>query len=260
MRSSASWLTWRRGSPRPLRPPAGRVRASKVGDDRAEGFQTVRHRQAMQSLDNTYSEAELREFHARLVKLLGREDLSYVVEPKIDGLAVSVTYEKGKFVRAVTRGNGVEGDDVTANALTIKDPASVAQGVRGRARARPYRGPRRDLHDACGVPKDQRRARRRGRGALRQSPKPGRRHDQADRPARGGRAQAGGGALRGGSLRAREGGRGDTVGLPREGAAPGGFPTSRSSGRRTGSTRSGRRSGSSTASGRSSHTRPMGPS
>ena len=92
----------------------------RIGDDRAEGFVTVRHRQPMQSLDNTYSEAELREFHARLVRLLGREDLSYVVEPKIDGLAVSLTYEKGKFVRAVTRGNGVEGDDVTANALTIR--------------------------------------------------------------------------------------------------------------------------------------------
>jgi len=92
---------------------------TRVGDDRAEGFQTYRHRQPMQSLDNTYSEAELREFHARLVKLLGREELAYVVEPKIDGLAVSLTYEKGRFVRAVTRGNGVEGDDVTANALTI---------------------------------------------------------------------------------------------------------------------------------------------
>src|SRR5580658_338752 len=92
---------------------------ARVGDDRLEGFATYRHRQPMQSLDNTYSEAELREFHARLARLLGREDLSYVVEPKIDGLAVSLTYEKGRFVRAVTRGNGVEGDDVTANALTI---------------------------------------------------------------------------------------------------------------------------------------------
>lgn len=94
--------------------------SARVGDDRAEGFATVRHRQPMQSLDNTYSEAELREFHARLVRLLGREDLAYVVEPKIDGLAVSLTYEKGRFVRAVTRGNGAEGDDVTANALTIR--------------------------------------------------------------------------------------------------------------------------------------------
>lgn len=92
----------------------------RVGDDRSEGFQTVRHRQPMQSLDNTYSEAELREFHARLAKLLGSEALSYVVEPKIDGLAVSLTFEKGQLVRAVTRGNGVEGDDVTANILTIR--------------------------------------------------------------------------------------------------------------------------------------------
>jgi DNA ligase (NAD+) len=92
---------------------------ARVGDDRAEGFQTYRHRQAMQSLDNTYSESELREFHARLGRLLGREELDYVVEPKIDGLAVSLTYEGGRFVRAVTRGNGIEGDDVTANALTI---------------------------------------------------------------------------------------------------------------------------------------------
>jgi DNA ligase (NAD+) len=100
---------------------AGRETPTKrIGDDRAEGFTTVRHRQPMQSLDNTYSEAELREFHARLVRLLGREDLSYVVEPKIDGLAVSLTYEKGRFVSAVTRGNGVEGDDVTANALTLR--------------------------------------------------------------------------------------------------------------------------------------------
>jgi DNA ligase (NAD+) len=93
---------------------------ARVGDDRAEGFVAVRHRLPMQSLDNTYSEAELREFHARLARLLGREDLAYVVEPKIDGLAVSLTYEKGRFVRAVTRGNGVDGDDVTANALTIR--------------------------------------------------------------------------------------------------------------------------------------------
>ena len=92
---------------------------ARVGDDRTEGFQRFRHRQPMQSLDNTYSEAELREFHGRLVRLLGTEKLAYCVEPKLDGLAVSLTYEKGRFVRAVTRGNGVEGDDITANALTI---------------------------------------------------------------------------------------------------------------------------------------------
>lgn len=90
-----------------------------VGDDRSEGFVTYRHRERMMSLDNTYSEAELREFHERLVKIIGRSDFTYVVEPKIDGLAVSLTYEKGKLVRAVTRGNGIEGDEVTANVRTI---------------------------------------------------------------------------------------------------------------------------------------------
>jgi DNA ligase (NAD+) len=92
---------------------------ARVGDDRLEGFTTYRHRLPMQSLDNTYSEEEYRAFHQRLVKLFGREELAYVVEPKIDGLAVSVTYEKGKLVRAVTRGNGEEGDDITVNARTI---------------------------------------------------------------------------------------------------------------------------------------------
>jgi DNA ligase (NAD+) len=104
----------------------------RVGDDRSEGFRAVRHLQAMQSLDNTYSEAELREFHARLARLLGREDLAYVVEPKLDGLAVSLTYEKGHFVRAVTRGNGVEGDDVTTNALTLR---SLPRELKGSAKA-----------------------------------------------------------------------------------------------------------------------------
>ena len=90
-----------------------------VGDDRTEGFQVYRHRERMMSLDNTYSEAELREFHARLAKLLDRPELAFVVEPKIDGLAVSLTYEQGRLVRAVTRGNCVEGDDITANILTL---------------------------------------------------------------------------------------------------------------------------------------------
>jgi DNA ligase (NAD+) len=91
----------------------------QVGDDRVQGFREVAHRQKMLSLDNTYSEEEVRAFHARLVRLLGTEDLSYTVEPKIDGVAVSLTYERGRFVRAVTRGTGEKGDDITANALTI---------------------------------------------------------------------------------------------------------------------------------------------
>jgi DNA ligase (NAD+) len=104
----------------------------QVGDDRLEGFSTYRHRQPMQSLDNTYSEEEYRAFHQRLVKLFGRSELAYVVEPKVDGLAVSVTYEKGRLVRAVTRGNGEEGDDITANARTIHSlPAELKVARRG---------------------------------------------------------------------------------------------------------------------------------
>jgi len=104
----------------------------KVGDDRLQGFREVAHRQKMLSLDNTYNEAEVRAFHTRLVKLLGREDLQYTVEPKIDGLAVSLTYEQGKFVRAVTRGKGDKGDDVTANVLTI---AAIPRELRGGMKA-----------------------------------------------------------------------------------------------------------------------------
>ncbi|MDB4385530.1 NAD-dependent DNA ligase LigA, partial [Opitutaceae bacterium] len=92
----------------------------KVGDDRSEGFQSYVHRERMMSLDNTYSDDEMREFLARMERELERTDLTYFIEPKIDGLAVSVTYENGRMVRAVTRGNGIEGDDITANARTIK--------------------------------------------------------------------------------------------------------------------------------------------
>ena len=91
----------------------------RVGDDRAEGFLRTKHRLAMTTLDNTYDEGELRDFHVRLAKLFGRDDLVYSVEPKIDGASISVTYENGKLVRAVTRGDGEAGDDVTANVKTI---------------------------------------------------------------------------------------------------------------------------------------------
>ena len=91
----------------------------RVGDDRSEGFVRVKHRQAMTTLDNTYDETELRDFCARLARLFGKEHLAYSVEPKIDGASISLTYEKGRLVRAVTRGDGEEGDDVTANVKTI---------------------------------------------------------------------------------------------------------------------------------------------
>jgi DNA ligase (NAD+) len=104
----------------------------KIGDDRVQGFKEVAHRQRMLSLDNTYNEAEFRAFHARLVRLLETEDLRYTVEPKIDGLAVSLTYEEGRLVRAVTRGKGDRGDDITRNVLTIPE-AALPRRLRGAA-------------------------------------------------------------------------------------------------------------------------------
>lgn len=104
----------------------------RVGDDRVQGFVEVAHRQKMLSLDNTYNEAELRGFHARLVKLIETDDVRYTVEPKIDGLAVSLTYEDGKLVRAVTRGKGDRGDDITRNVLTITE-AMLPRKLHGAA-------------------------------------------------------------------------------------------------------------------------------
>lgn len=91
----------------------------RVGDDRLPGFKTVAHLVPMLSLDNTYSHTEVQAFGQRLGRLLGQDTFALVVEPKIDGLAVSLVYENGQLVRAVTRGNGVEGDVVTDNVKTI---------------------------------------------------------------------------------------------------------------------------------------------
>lgn len=99
-----------------------------VGDDRQEGFVTVRHLQPMQSLDNTYNQGELFEFDQRLRRLLPGEEPVYTVEPKLDGVAVSLVYESGKLVRGLTRGNGVEGDDITRNLKTLKQIPQQLQG------------------------------------------------------------------------------------------------------------------------------------
>jgi len=90
-----------------------------VGDDRLEAFVSYTHRVPMLSLDNTYSMEELIEFGRRLEKRFPDQTLNYLVEPKIDGVAVSLTYEHGQFVRAVSRGNGAEGDDITSNVRPI---------------------------------------------------------------------------------------------------------------------------------------------
>jgi DNA ligase (NAD+) len=91
----------------------------RVGGEITKTFNQVKHKYPMLSLGNTYSEEELREFDERVRKSIGN-DFEYVCELKFDGLAISITYENGKLVRAVTRGDGVQGDDVTANVKTIK--------------------------------------------------------------------------------------------------------------------------------------------
>lgn len=91
-----------------------------VGDDRLEAFESYTHRKPMLSLDNTYSAQELTDFGKRLEKRFPDRKLRYLVEPKIDGVAVSLSYEKGSFIRAVSRGNGTEGDDITRNVRHIE--------------------------------------------------------------------------------------------------------------------------------------------
>src|SRR5437868_11005927 len=93
----------------------------RVGGQPIEGFVTVKHRQAMRSIDNTYNAEELREFDRRVRKLLAGEAVTYVVELKIDGVAISLTYENGLFTVGATRGDGVRGDDVTHNLRTIRE-------------------------------------------------------------------------------------------------------------------------------------------
>lgn len=90
----------------------------KVGGDITREFKTVKHRWPMLSLGNTYNEQDLKDFDERIRKSLG-DNFEYVCELKFDGLSISLTYENGKLLRAVTRGDGTQGDDVTTNAKTI---------------------------------------------------------------------------------------------------------------------------------------------
>ena len=92
----------------------------KVGGRPIEGFVTVEHLIPMLSIDNVYNEGELAEFGQRVAKLLGGRPCEWLVEYKIDGVALSLIYERGRLVRAVTRGDGRRGDDVTHNARTMR--------------------------------------------------------------------------------------------------------------------------------------------
>lgn len=91
----------------------------RVGGSPIDGFVTVKHRLPMLSIDNTYSPSELKEFDKRVCKGLGKEKPSYMVELKIDGVAISLVYENGLLTTGVTRGDGEKGDDVTQNLKTV---------------------------------------------------------------------------------------------------------------------------------------------
>jgi DNA ligase (NAD+) len=93
----------------------------RVGDAPVDHLKSVRHRVPMLSIDNTYSADDLRKYGRRIEKLLPGETVEWVVELKIDGAAVSLTYEGGRLVQAATRGNGEVGDDITHNVRTMAD-------------------------------------------------------------------------------------------------------------------------------------------
>ena len=94
--------------------------SQRVGGEPIDGFETIRHTVPMMSLDNTYSQEEVREFVDRVQKLLPGELLEWFVEPKADGIAIGLRFEYGLFTSGVTRGDGIAGDDVTANLRTIR--------------------------------------------------------------------------------------------------------------------------------------------
>ena len=92
----------------------------RVGGKVSKNFQSIEHDFPMYSLDNSYSKEDLENFHNRVLKKIPNNDLNYLCELKFDGVSINLTYENGIFVRAVTRGDGIKGDDVTENVKTIK--------------------------------------------------------------------------------------------------------------------------------------------
>ena len=109
----------------------------RVGGAPVAGFETVEHLHRMMSLDNTYSEEEVSTLYKRLLKNLGVNNLPVVIEPKIDGVAVSVIYRNGVLERAATRGDGRSGDEITQNIRTVDSlPLRLPEGVPGNLELR----------------------------------------------------------------------------------------------------------------------------
>src|SRR5215469_10832332 len=100
----------------------------RVGGKPREGFIKVRHSAPMLSLDNTYSEDELRNWERRVHELSGRKDVEFICELKLDGMSLALHYEAGHLVRGITRGDGTTGEDVTLNVRTVRSiPLSIGK-------------------------------------------------------------------------------------------------------------------------------------
>ncbi len=169
----------------------------RVGAAPATGFAKVRHPHAMLSLDNAFSEEDVRDFFRSIrnffrapqdIARVEEDKIAVMAEPKIDGLSCSIRYEKGALVLAATRGDGVTGEDVTANVKTL---GNVPKHAERPGLARHHRGPRRGVYGSPRLLRAQRRARKGGRAGLCQSaqrrrrqPAPARSCDHRDAPAR----------------------------------------------------------------------------
>ena len=100
----------------------------RVGGEITKNFPTVQHQFRMYSLDNSYDFNDLQDWHTRISKILETEDIEFVAELKYDGASISILFENGKLSQAVTRGDGFQGDEITANVKTIKDIPLQLQG------------------------------------------------------------------------------------------------------------------------------------
>ena len=100
----------------------------RVGGAPLSAFETIAHRMPMLSLDNAFSEADLIEFHRRVIERLSVSEITYCCEPKLDGVAVSIVYKSGRLIQAATRGDGVSGEDITANVKTIRNVPLALSG------------------------------------------------------------------------------------------------------------------------------------
>ncbi|MGO4927028.1 NAD-dependent DNA ligase LigA [Fundicoccus sp. Sow4_F4] len=111
----------------------------RVGDQLLDGFEKVRHAEAMYSLGNAFSEEEVDAFIDRVFKQAESDQIQFMCECKIDGLAVALTYEEGRFIRGATRGDGIVGEDITTNLRTIKSlPLQLRQPITAEIRGEVY--------------------------------------------------------------------------------------------------------------------------